>query len=235
LAPNYLGRTGNSYLFGQTTTMKTSVVMPTRGRPERCKQALESLFATAEGEIELIVGFNPDSQYPVDERAKVYLSPTGPSQRTGEMAAMATGEIIMQGSDDFLWRTPGWDRIFHEKAEKHPIACFFFNDGRPEDKMDSCIPVVTRKFYEIAGYFPSYFFHFYGDTWVADIANMAGCLRYVPEVVIEHMHPKFRKAQSDETYGMRGSPDGFLYQQKLGERKELAHRLKEAISALATG
>jgi hypothetical protein len=210
---------------------KTSVVMPTRGRPERCKTAIESLYETAEGEIELIVGFNPDSQYPVDDRARIYVSPTGPSQRTCEMAALATGEIIMQGSDDFIWRTKGWDRIFHEKAAEHPIACFYFNDGRPDDKMDSCIPVVTRRFYEIAGYFPAHFFHFYGDTWVATIAKMAGCLFYVPEVVVEHMHPKFRKSQWDDTYGNRGSSDGGRYTSLLRDRQDLANALRTAIGA----
>lgn len=199
--------------------MKTSVLMPSRGRPKRILEAIESLYATATGEIELIVGFNPDSQYPVDG-ARIHVSESGPSQRTYEMAKLATGEIIMQGSDDFLWRTKGWDEIFHEKAKEHPVACFYFSDGREE--MDSCIPVVTRGFYERAGYFPPYFFHFCADQWVADIAKEAGCLYYVPEVVIEHMHPKFGKAKWDETYASRGKPDIELYRALAKERQALS-------------
>jgi hypothetical protein len=135
----------------------------------------------------------------------------------------------MQGSDDFLWRTQGWDEILRQKTKEHPIACFYFNDGR--ENCDSRIPIVTRGFYEVAGYFPRYFHHFYGDTWVAEIADKAGCLYYAPEVVIEHMHPKFGKSQWDDVYASRGKPDHETWKRTQGERDALVERLKRALCA----
>lgn len=206
--------------------------MPSR-RKERFKLAYESILETAEEDVELIVGMNPDCVFDLPEGVTRYISESGPSKRTHEMAPMCKGEVIMQGSDDFLWRTKGWDRKFLEKAKANHIACFYFNDGH--SPMDSRIPVVTRRFYEIAGYFPPHFFHFYGDTWVAKIAEAAGCFFPAMDVVIEHMHPKFKKADRDMVYNMRGEADGATWERTKPEREELARKLKAEIERSSEG
>lgn len=197
--------------------------MPSR-RPDRFLVAYNSLLETAEGEVEVIVGQNPDCRFPVP--VEVFVSPSGPSKRTYEMAPLAKGEVLMQGSDDFIWRTKGWDTKLLAYARQDPLACYFFNDGH--EPMDSRIPVVPRKFYETVGYFPPYFFHFYGDTWVAKIAEGAGCLKPAMDVVIEHMHPKFNKSQHDAVYRMRGEADQKTWDATEPERKALIEKLKEA-------
>ena len=42
---------------------------------------------------------------------------------------------------------------------------------------------------ETLGYFaPPYFEFGYNDTWIMDLAQRVGRLRYIPEVTIEHRH-----------------------------------------------
>lgn len=209
-----------------------SVLMPSR-RKERLWEACKSLTRTAKGEVEVIVGQNPDCLFDLPEGVIRHVSPTGPSQRTHEMAAMCKGDILLTGGDDFLWRTEGWDELFLEKAKEKPIACFYFNDGH--SPMDSRIPAVTRKFYEIAGFFPPHFFHFYGDTWVAKIAEGAGCFYPALDIVIEHMHPKFGKAERDAVYGMRGSADKKKWDETAPERARLIEKLRAELERFSKG
>lgn len=212
----------------QGNLRKTSILFPTREREQKCKNALRSIFDTAREDIEVLIAFNEDSIYNLDEfNVKSYVFPkeVGPSQRIHFLGRICTGSLIMTGGDDFIWKTPGWDSLLHNKSRK-PV-CFYFNDGRAE--CDSRIPIVTREFYEIAGYFPPYFYHFYGDTWVAEIAQNAGVLEYAPEVVIEHLHPKFGKAEWDKTYQSRGRPDKGAWKITKGERDCLTRKLLSMI------
>ena len=200
--------------------------MPTR-RINGFWTAYRSIVETTVGPYELYVAQNPDCLFQVPPEVNRIISPEGPAARSHQMCELARGDVIFGGADDYIWRTHGWDQILLEKAKQHPIGCFYFDDG--SSPMNSRIPVVTRGFYEIAGYAQPRFYHFYGDTWLTDIASKAGCLFPVLEVVIEHMHPKFGKAPRDEVYEMRGEPNKRLWEETAQEREEIAQRLKAAI------
>jgi hypothetical protein len=206
---------------------KTSILFPTREREAKCKAALRSIFETSGEEVEVLIGFNEDSVYDLSEfPVKCFTFPreVGPSQRVHLLGRICTGDLIMTGGDDFIWKTKNWDTKLHNKEG---VKCFYFNDGR--EVVDSRIPIVTKSFYNTVGYFPPYFFHFYGDTWVAEIAQNAGVLEYAPEVVIEHLHPKFGKSEWDQTYKNRGRPDKVTWEITRPEREWLTKKLLSTI------
>jgi hypothetical protein len=49
--------------------------------------------------------------------------------------------------------------------------------------------------------------HLYCDNAVRDLGQAAGCLRYLPDVVIEHMHPTAGKSEWDDGYRAVNSAD----------------------------
>jgi hypothetical protein len=49
--------------------------------------------------------------------------------------------------------------------------------------------------------------HLYIDNYWLELAGAAGCLTYLPDVVIEHMHPAYGKAEWDESYRRVNSPE----------------------------
>ena len=208
-----------------------SILMPSR-RVNGFWEAYRSIVDTTVGPYELYVAQNPDCVFQVPPEVNRIISLGGPSVRSHQMCKLAKGDVIFGGADDYIWRTRGWDRILLEKAKEHPIGCFYFNDG--STPMNSRIPVVTRGFYEIVGYAQPRFYHFYGDTWLTDIAAKAGCLFPALDVVIEHMHPKFGKAPRDCVYDLRGKPDQKLWEETAPEREEIAQRLRLEIEKTRT-
>jgi hypothetical protein len=42
--------------------------------------------------------------------------------------------------------------------------------------------------------------HLYVDNFWKDLGQLAGCIRYLPDVVVEHLHPVAGKAAWDEGY-----------------------------------
>lgn len=203
-----------------------SILMPSR-RPARFKDAYKSIVEKTVGEWELIVSQNPDKVFEVPAGVTRVISKGYSAPRIRQMEPMAKGDILVAGADDFIWRTKGWDQKLKKRAEKHPIACFYFDDGH--HPMTSCIPVVTRRFYEVVGFFPEGFGHAYGDTWVVEIARMAKCLHFADDVVIEHMHPKFGKSERDEVHDMRPKPQTKLWDETKPVREKLADKLKAEI------
>lgn len=206
--------------------------MPTRERERWAKQAIQSALDTATGEVEILVGMNPDCVYDLSELpVKPFVMNGGTCKRCFEIAKHATGDLLVAFCDDFLCQTPGWDELLHKKIPEHGIACLYFNDGRGKN-CQSKIPAVTRDFYAIAGFIPEYFFHWFGDQWVTDIATEAGCLFECYEVTIKHCRERWG---SNEAKGMpqpdRGNkPERERWNDLASERQRLAGLLKKAIS-----
>jgi hypothetical protein len=74
--------------------------------------------------------------------------------------------------------------------------------------------------------------HLYLDDVWRELGKAVGCLRYHPEIVIEHMHPGANKAGWDPIYLESNSPelyahDSALYQQWMdNQRHEDAAKLR---------
>lgn len=117
-------------------------------------------------------------------------------------------DLLMAGADDIEFRTEGWDVAIGAAFEAVPdqILVAYTNDGRDRDKCEHF--VVSRRWVEIVGCFmwPG-FEHFSGDGWVEDVGRRVGRLKFVREVVTEHMHFKYGKAPKDALYASKRTAD----------------------------
>jgi hypothetical protein len=119
-----------------------------------------------------------------------------------ELYEHCCGDIVMQASDDIVFRTPGWDDVVLEAFEKYwdCIAFVFGDDGDPTHTDYGTHGFVHRRWVETVGYFvPPYFSADYTDTWLNDVADRIGRKVKVP-ILTEHMHFAYHKAPLDLTY-----------------------------------
>ena len=220
-----------------------SICVPTRKRPERVLSLLESIEKTCTQSLPEVVFYvdDDDDSFPSSlpyHNTKVIRGPRITlSQCWNECAKSATGDILMQAGDDFLFKTKGWDELVMRGFQSFPdrIALIHGDDGHWGDKFGThCF--IHRKWYEIVGYLtPPYFSSDYGDTWLNDVANALNrriCLPFLTE----HIHPYFGKREYDQTDKdrlERHEGNASIYKETAPQRIADIVKLKEAIEAYA--
>ena len=102
--------------------------------------------------------------------------------------------------DDHFPRTPGWaERIIEALEEMGPGSMVYADDLYQREALSTTV-FMTADIPKALGYFAPPRFHQYCDpSWFA-FGKGAGALRYLPEVVVEHLHPAAGKAAEDRTY-----------------------------------
>jgi len=165
------------------------------------------------------------------------------------LAGEARGEILLVGSDDILFRTRRWDELTEAQFQSVPdgILAVAFNDLSGSNKWTHF--AVSRAWFETVGHLTyANFEHFGADEYVERIAKAAGRGLWLKDVVLEHMHKKYRvngrpKAENDATYDAKrkAAPDGSsmssrdtaLLNNLQPRMMELAHHIKTVVQQKA--
>lgn len=197
-----------------------SLLAPTRGRPEQALRLALSVLATAVNPRRVEVLFyvdldDPEKSNYIDafEQAKSQLEqfmrcqllmgePIGISKAWNELAARSQGNLLIMAADDQTYNDAGWDDRLDQEIEKFPdqIFCMWFNDGHWGEKLCT-FPIVSRKWCLTLGYFTTGLFEcLYDDLWIMDLAKRLGRLHYISDVLTEHLHWSYGKAEIDATY-----------------------------------
>lgn len=175
---------------------KISVLIPTRGRLKRLGTLLESFYATTKcGDHNAELVFRADEDDPdtigllslttfqtfVGPRHQGYQSMP---QFFNELAAHATGDVLMCGNDDMIFRTPGWAAAILAAANQFPDGVFnlgvrTMNEGHYPFSIVSAIVVRELGFL----WDPRIF---WGDMFLRDVMMDLGRVQLLPEVRIDH-------------------------------------------------
>jgi hypothetical protein len=183
-----------------------SVLFPTRKRPIELKRTVDSLRATATGQVDIVVYVDEDDMPSAEKARELGIEcVVGPrivvTQCWNECLRLAKGDLLMQANDDVIFRTPGWDQMVEAEfasCEDKVLMVHGSDLGGHFEKFGPH-PFVHIRWVEALGYFiPPYFSSDYGDAWVNAIANALGRRKFLP-FVVEHMHFTFKKAEIDET------------------------------------
>jgi hypothetical protein len=125
-------------------------------------------------------------------------------------ASVSSGQIIIQLSDD--WIPPrNWDVEIERRLDvSKPQVLAVSDNGRPDDLL--CMAILTRKRLEQQGYlFHPKFTGVYSDNYFTDCAQRDGVIINAKELVFEHQHPAFGKAEMDDTYARQNSKENYAY------------------------
>lgn len=179
-----------------------SVLIPSRGRPKRLFQTIESIQGTASEEVEILTYIDDDDPQ-LPEYFKEHIIPRiqGPrlslSQSLKALEKRAKHYFLMLGSDDIIFKTHGWDRKMKSVIPRDGIGVVFSNDGWKNAPNHL---LYTKRLVELTGVFPAEFEHFGPDTYVTDCMRSVDRLFHVQDVLIEHNHFRNGKVEKDETY-----------------------------------
>lgn len=195
------------------------VVLPSRGRPARAREAVQAIRDTASLVTTSVVltvdGDDPELEayralrWGPPYRAETFLTVIDDPRSTGDLVratntvAMRIAEddphaIIGNLGDDHVCRTPGWDRRVEEALRAPGIA---YGDDLLQGRKLPTAPFMSAAIVNALGwFFPPCLVHMYPDNALRDIGDRLGRLHYLPDVVIEHVHPGAGKAELDEGY-----------------------------------
>ncbi len=169
------------------------VLVPSRGRPKNVARFVEACDRTCRAQTLIAFGFDDDDPAYVDNlreaagcftsvRPRMSLGPW-----TNELAGLhMDAPHLASVGDDMVPVTDGWD-------EKLIAACGPCGMAYPNDLRRTDIPeavVMDTRIVKALGWMcePS-LTHWYVDNVWRDLGAAAGCLTFLPDVLVEHRHP----------------------------------------------
>lgn len=102
--------------------------------------------------------------------------------------------------DDHIPRTIGWAQDYIGALETLGTGIVYPNDGYRGEELATTWAMTSDIVAKLGRMVPAAVEHLYCDNAVMDLGRAVGRLQYLPDVLIEHMHPAAGKATSDDQY-----------------------------------
>lgn len=201
------------------------VIVPTRGRPDNLRRVVEAWDATgAWDDAEMLVardGDDPEADRYADLirdrglREMVFGAwlPMVDKLNRSAVAAANGGEwapfALGFAGDDHLPRTPGWAARYLDELRKLGTGIVHGNDLVWHGRLPTEWAMTSDIVQALGRMVPADVQHLYCDNAIAVLGQAAGCIRYLPDVVVEHMHPVAGKADMDDGYRRVNSPERY--------------------------
>lgn len=201
------------------------VIVPSRGRPENIARLAEAWRKTSLAGTELVVAVDEDDPRLEDYRAVElpFLGSLQVGRRLrlgGTLNAVAMEVIERHGGitgrrpvgvgfmgDDHLPRTGGWDGMVIDALEDLGSGIVYGNDLFQGENLPTAVFMTADIVRTLGWMVPPGLVHLYADNAWLELGRGMGQLRYLPDVVIEHLHPAAWKAPMDERYAEVNAPE----------------------------
>lgn len=203
----------------------------------------ETVADTIEGDVELVLVIDPDDEHtyenvawPIPTVKLVTGEREWPPVKWNLGVSAAQGDILFLGQDDVAFRTNGWDTTIEDTYANlsDPYWLVYTRNGHQDQRL-ATYPFLTRPWIDTLGYMVwDAVVGDFCETWVFDIAKQVGRTRYLPDVLIEHLHPAFGKADEDQTHreyraAQQGSRAWRKYQTTATQRATDADKIRSRI------
>ena len=183
------------------------IITPTRQRPGNAARLAGAVAATCTAQTDLIFAIDDDDGSYADVNlgaAKVIRGPRATcGQWTNLIARACAGEYRALASlgDDHLPRTHGWDSALLAAIDAMGGTGIAYGDDIGQGKNLPTAPVISSGIIAALGYFflPALAQFFADNVWL-DLGREAGCLAYLPDVTVEHLHYTRGAAPHDQVY-----------------------------------
>lgn len=184
------------------------VITPTRGRLASAIRLADAVRRTRRASTHIVFGIDLDDTA-MDGDLTAMLPDcgmhAGPRQTcaawTNEIAAAYPGYSYYASlSDDHLPETDGWDVRLIEAIEASGGPGIAYGDDTLQGKNLPTAPVMSGDIVRELGwmFMPAVTRLFADNAWL-DLGTEAGCLTYVPDVTIRHLHYTAGLAPRDQT------------------------------------
>lgn len=187
------------------------VIVPTRGRPQNAARLAAAFAETDSLNADLVFVADHDdpeliAYHTAAPRLLVYRGETG----NGLVPALnwAAGlyadiyDHLGFMGDDHLPRTAGWDAHVLGALDTSRPRVVYGNDLLQGEALPTAAFLPSRMVRALGFMAPPVLRHLYVDNFWLDLGKALGGLRYLPDVVIEHIHPAAGKTPMDERYAV---------------------------------
>lgn len=218
-----------------------SLLLPTRGRPvlvERLFQSIrEMTFHLDRVEVVLYIDDDDIGSHGLNSLDFSVIPIIGPKLTMGgynsACLSKAQGDIIILANDDMVIRTPGWDdKIMQMHAESVDKIYLAYGNDLFKKRSLCTFPILSRRTCELlVEPYPVAYGGAFIDVHLFDIfkrLQYAGFdrIRYMDDLIFEHLHYRVGKADCDETYTRRGRfADDSTFVAMADSRRRAAGRL----------
>ncbi len=170
---------------------KILIIVPSRSsngsRTNNIEELRDSWIKTTTGNSDLLIGLDEDDEHHYPRLESVKYEVNKRLRMVGTLNLLANKycteyEYIAFLGDDHRFRTDGWETIFLNDAKEQKYSIFYGNDL-------------------LQG----------ANIWL-ELGRALSCLKYFPNLIIEHMHPAANKAKTDIQYA---EVDSFTNQDRI--------------------
>jgi hypothetical protein len=186
--------------------MSIITLVPSLGRPERATRMAAAYYASRlRPDTALLFLVDPnDATLPEYQSAglpvQVLPEPMGFTKALNYGAALKWNDFDILGAfgDDVIFQTTGWDDKVADTLATPGLA---YGDDKIHGKGHPSAVWISSYLVKTLGWLalPSTSHQWADDGWKM-LGQRSGLLRYIPDVVVEHMHPGVGKADWDDTY-----------------------------------
>lgn len=204
-----------------------AVIVPSRGRPGNIKRLYKALSDT-EAKVDLIVGVDQDDPF-VDEY-------TDMADKIGDLIVVVstvrrrfgpTLNIIAQNfvnyykylawmGDDHLPITKHWDQRYREELD-NGAGIVYGNDLVMGESIATQLAFTPDIVKALGRALPEDFIHLYIDNYFMALGEKIGGSVYLPDVIVQHLHPVAGKAEQDLTYTEANSQENWSNDKRVFE------------------
>lgn len=190
------------------------VIVPSRGRPESVKRLVAACADTCTAKTDLVFGFDDDDPALEGNIAAAEAAGTrweSPPWEHGPRKSLTawTNDLARKyGSgyralaslgDDHVPRTPGWDSALLAAIDGMGGTGFAYPNDLVRDDIPEAV-VMSSDIVETLGWMANpETSHWFVDNCWADLGKNAGCIAYLPDVIVEHANAASGKAPGDQT------------------------------------
>jgi len=185
------------------------VIVPSRGRPDAAVD-LATAFVETKATARLIFAVDEDDPTRTHYLAALDAYPAttvhfGPAPSTMVRALNAAASLYANEArvlgfmgDDHRPRTKHWDAMYLAALDQLGTGIVYGNDLLQGENIPTQVALTSDIVRAVGQMAPPTLTHLFVDNYWRDLGRAAGCLRYLPDVVVEHMHPIAGKADWDE-------------------------------------
>jgi hypothetical protein len=187
-------------------------VVPSRGRPDNARMLAEAFASLCTAGTQLVFAVDDDDPtlpgYTelLRDFSFTEVVNRGPWQPmvpklngiASEAARLAFAVAFM--GDDHRPRIHGWDTAIIAALRDLGTGIVYGDDLLQRERLCTAWAMTSDIVRTLGRMVPAPVEHMYCDNSVMDLGNLSGCLRYLPDVVVEHCHPLAGKAEWDIGY-----------------------------------
>lgn len=181
------------------------VIVPSRGRPAAVAELADAFAKTCTADTVLFVANDSDDPELDRYAAAGYGRWVGPHQSM--VAAVNDAVPVALGlefpfavgfmGDDHRPRTHGWDTAYLVALREMGTGIVYGDDLLQRERLPTQCAMTADIVRALGWMIPPRLIHMYADNFWLDLGRLTGRIRYLPEVVVEHLHPLAGKAEWD--------------------------------------